>query len=94
MGRRKTDVWYAAPAFQSLGESWVPPMAEEHLISIVCLLSHDKGKKLYLTDFVHFLTECSPSHFKCRSGRCVLASRRCDGQADCEDDSDEDDCGK
>uniref|UniRef100_A0A8C3TTD0 Corin, serine peptidase n=1 Tax=Catharus ustulatus TaxID=91951 RepID=A0A8C3TTD0_CATUS len=37
--------------------------------------------------------ECSPSHFKCRSGRCVLASRRCDGQADCEDDSDEDSCG-
>ncbi|KAM6401855.1 atrial natriuretic peptide-converting enzyme isoform 6-T8 [Pluvialis apricaria] len=36
--------------------------------------------------------ECSPSHFKCRSGRCVLASRRCDGQADCEDDSDEDSC--
>ncbi|OWK64574.1 Atrial natriuretic peptide-converting enzyme [Lonchura striata] len=38
--------------------------------------------------------ECSPSHFKCRSGRCVLASRRCDGQADCEDDSDEDSCGR
>ncbi|XP_068799068.1 atrial natriuretic peptide-converting enzyme isoform X2 [Struthio camelus] len=37
--------------------------------------------------------ECSPSHFKCRSGRCVLASRRCDGQADCEDDSDEESCG-
>ncbi|XP_074397639.1 atrial natriuretic peptide-converting enzyme isoform X2 [Zonotrichia albicollis] len=37
--------------------------------------------------------ECSPSHFKCRSGRCVLAARRCDGQADCEDDSDEDSCG-
>ncbi|XP_063013409.1 atrial natriuretic peptide-converting enzyme isoform X2 [Melospiza melodia melodia] len=36
--------------------------------------------------------ECSPSHFKCRSGRCVLAARRCDGQADCEDDSDEDSC--
>ncbi|XP_054543954.1 atrial natriuretic peptide-converting enzyme isoform X2 [Talpa occidentalis] len=37
--------------------------------------------------------ECSPSHFKCGSGRCVLASRRCDGQADCDDDSDEDNCG-
>ncbi|KAM8939509.1 atrial natriuretic peptide-converting enzyme [Pelodytes ibericus] len=37
--------------------------------------------------------ECSPSHFKCRSGRCILSSRRCDGEADCEDDSDEENCG-
>ncbi|XP_043917346.1 atrial natriuretic peptide-converting enzyme isoform X2 [Protopterus annectens] len=37
--------------------------------------------------------ECSPSHFRCRSGRCILTSRRCDGQSDCEDDSDEKNCG-
>lgn len=36
--------------------------------------------------------ECSPSHFKCRSGRCVLASKRCDGHLDCDDHSDEDNC--
>ncbi|XP_062305012.1 atrial natriuretic peptide-converting enzyme isoform X2 [Osmerus eperlanus] len=37
--------------------------------------------------------ECSPSHFKCRSGRCVLASKHCDGHTDCDDHSDEDNCG-
>ncbi|XP_068612148.1 LOW QUALITY PROTEIN: atrial natriuretic peptide-converting enzyme [Brachionichthys hirsutus] len=37
--------------------------------------------------------ECSPSHFKCRSGRCVLAGKHCDGHLDCDDHSDEDNCG-
>ncbi|CAL8383949.1 unnamed protein product [Arctogadus glacialis] len=39
------------------------------------------------------IDECSPSHFKCRSGRCVLATKRCDGHLDCDDHSDEDNCG-
>ncbi|XP_060686965.1 atrial natriuretic peptide-converting enzyme [Hemiscyllium ocellatum] len=37
--------------------------------------------------------ECSPSHFKCKSGRCVLASKRCDRRPDCDDFSDEEACG-
>ncbi|XP_072424862.1 atrial natriuretic peptide-converting enzyme isoform X3 [Chiloscyllium punctatum] len=36
--------------------------------------------------------ECSPSHFKCKSGRCVLASKRCDRRPDCDDFSDEEAC--
>ena len=34
------------------------------------------------------------TEFQCESGQCVDQSRQCDGRADCDDGSDEQDCGQ
>lgn len=38
--------------------------------------------------------KCKTEDFQCKNGRCIPASWRCDGNADCIDNSDEDNCGK
>ena len=37
---------------------------------------------------------CANSRFRCNNGECIEVSKRCDSRKDCEDNSDEIDCGK
>lgn len=37
---------------------------------------------------------CKPDEFRCHVGHCIPGEWQCDGQEDCTDDSDEQDCGK
>lgn len=63
-------------------------------VVLAMLPPHPPNVNIFIHSFVSMVTECSPSHFKCRSGRCVLATKRCDGHLDCDDHSDEDNCGE
>ena len=37
---------------------------------------------------------CEENEFKCKNGECIRKKWRCDKVIDCQDKSDEDDCGK
>ena len=48
----------------------------------------------YLHDIIPFQLECSKTQFQCSDGKCIESSLKCNLQHDCNDGSDEKDCGK
>lgn len=46
------------------------------------------------TKYIFNAGTCSRGEFRCNTGECIPASRRCDLRVDCHDGSDENDCSK
>ncbi|CAM9597931.1 unnamed protein product [Lampetra planeri] len=71
----------------AVGLSW-PPEAECGRLS-----QWGPPDACLLPDANNADARCSPLlHFRCASGHCVSAARRCDSRSDCDDASDEQDC--
>ena len=48
---------------------------------------------LYLKSFISDVN-CNKDQFKCKDGQCIPKVWKCDKVTDCQDKSDEDDCGR
>lgn len=57
-------------------------------------LNPEPNPCLPLVCFTGTPSPCEPNEFRCKNGRCALKLWRCDGDNDCEDNSDESDCRK
>ena len=67
------------------------------LIPFVCvLISYGKQAKcnIYIYIYLYHPGECAENQFKCSDYTCIDAGKRCDGEYDCPDYTDEHTCGK
>ena len=49
--------------------------------------------EIYIIDNIIVFSVCDFEEFECSNGKCIHISWKCDGDNDCGDFSDEDDCG-
>ena len=60
----------------------------------VCINANYKFQPNILFHFGNIDRTCKDTEFQCGSGECIVSSWRCDGDADCNDLSDESNCPK
>uniref|UniRef100_A0A914DFL6 Uncharacterized protein n=1 Tax=Acrobeloides nanus TaxID=290746 RepID=A0A914DFL6_9BILA len=64
------------------------------LLFYVCLVFIEAGVNPKPNNPSPIQQACPNNMFKCKSGRCIPQSWKCDGDSDCDDGSDEDECSK
>ena len=57
----------------------------------IVIVQNRKILRLWLWYHINFL-ECNGDQFNCYNGDCIIKDFKCDGEADCDDESDEFDC--
>lgn len=57
-------------------------------------INNYQNSVIYLLFYFFLAISCAPNQFSCDDGECIDLAWKCDGNSDCEDNSDEHNCCK